>query len=229
VEDWKRCLGQVDTLTFDCYGTLIDWKAGLAGSLGEIFGERIEGRVDEVFRAYVVLEAEIESGAHQSYRDIQTETTRRLAERMGWTLPAGREKLLAALLPGWKPFSDTNDALTRLKRRYRLGVLSNIDRDLFAATSAHFSVSFDFVVTAEDAGSYKPSPGHFQVYLRQYGVPERTLHVGQSPFHDGVSAARVGIPFAWINRYGDADGQAVRPLVELPDLQSLADAAEESA
>lgn len=229
MEDWRRHLRRVDTLTFDCYGTLIDWKAGLAGSLREIFGERIERRVDEVFRSYVALEAEVESGAYRTYRDVLTETTRGLAEKMDWALPGGREGLLAELLPGWKPFADTNAALVRLKKRYRLGVLSNIDRDLFAETSKHFSVPFDFVVTAEDAGSYKPDPGHFQMYLRKHGTAERTLHVGQSPFHDGVSAARFGIPFAWINRYGDPNEHAVRPMVELRDLQSLADAAEEAA
>ena len=120
----QEVLRRIDTVTFDCYGTLIDWRAGVGGAFAELFGEMPGGgRLDELFEAYVQAVAR---------------TAERLASKFGLDLPAERAGLLADLLPRWQPFPDTNKALRRLKRRYRLGVLSNIDRDLFAATAGRF-------------------------------------------------------------------------------------------
>lgn len=219
----EETLARVDTLTFDCYGTLIDWDAGLYAALAMIFGPSLAARRSELFDAYVVTEAEVESEGHQSYRMVLAETVRRLARRLKLPVAERREGLLADSLPSWRPFSDTNEALLTLKARYRLGVLSNIDRDLFAGTARHFPVSFDFVITAEEVGSYKPAPGHFNRLLEQHATSDRVLHVAQSLFHDGTAAERHDIAFVWINRYGHSNQSAVRPLAALPDLKSLAD------
>ncbi len=221
----RKTLATVDTLTFDCYGTLIDWDAGLAESLTAIFGAALAGRRNELFDTYNETEATVESEGHQSYRRVLSETVRRLARRFKLDLAAGRAESLAESLPSWKPFPDTNDALTRLKDRYRLGVLSNIDRDLFAGTARHFSVSFDFAVTAEDVGSYKPAPGHFTRLLDRHAERGRVLHVAQSLFHDGEAANRHEIAFVWINRYRHTNETTARPLATFPDLKSLADIA----
>ena len=133
--------------------------------------------------------------------------------------------LVAEGLGHWPLFADTNEALCLLKRRYRLGVLSNIDRDLFDATASHFEIDFDFVVTAEDVRSYKPGNGHFERLLAEHGDRETTLHVAQSLFHDGVPCARFGLAYVWINRYNEPNATAVRPLAEYADLRSLAEAA----
>ena len=215
---------KADTLTFDCYGTLIDWSAGLRSALGRIFGEAA-GRDATLIDAYVETEAEVEAGEHRLYREVLAETVRRLASCLQVDLPPGREDWLAEALPAWTPFADTNEALRRLKRRFRLGVLSNVDRDLFSGTARHFAVDFDFVITAEDVGSYKPAPGHFQRLIESHAPAETVVHVGQSPYHDGVPAEAFGLPFVWINRYAQENRTGVRPDLEFPDLRSLADAA----
>jgi|CXWL01.1.fsa_nt_gi 2-haloacid dehalogenase len=214
---------RVKTLIFDCYGTLIDWESGLTRSFVDIFGPQVLTRRGELFEAYVAIEAEIEGGPYRRYRDVLNEVTARLARRLGWDLPADKSNRLPELLPTWTPFSDTNDALLRLKKEFRLGILSNIDRDLFAGTSQHFPVSFDFIVTAEDVRCYKPSLGHFHRMLEQHSDRISTLHVAQSQFHDGRPANALDLAFAWINRYNEPADPKVAADGVYPDLKSLAD------
>lgn len=213
----------IQTLTFDCYGTLIDWEGGLTRSFEKIFGPEAVARRQELFETYVQIEAHIEGGPYRPYRDILNEVVGRIGRRFGWKLTAKRRFLLPELLPTWTPFGDTNDALKRLKKKFRLGILSNIDRDLFAGTAKHFPIAFDFVVTAEDVQSYKPAHGHFHRMLEKHGEKQSTLHVAQSQFHDGTPANELGIAFAWINRYNEpADPEVVAAGV-YPDLKSFAD------
>ncbi len=221
----KEVLQRTKTLTFDCYGTLIDWSAGLTRSLSAIFGPQVAKRGQEWFDAYVRAEAEAESGPYRSYRDILALVTERLARQFNLSLPAEAKCKLAELLPGWAPFSDTNDALARLKKRFRLGVLSNIDKDLFEGTAKLLGTRFDFVVTAQDVGSYKPAHGHFERLRDSHGELDRALHVAQSLYHDGAPAADLGLAFVWINRYKEANRTDVRPLAEFTDLGSFAEAA----
>ena len=220
-----EALSRADTLTFDCYGTLIDWSVGLNSSIEEIFSRAPMSSRKELFDAYVETEAAVESQRHRSYRQVLTETVRRLAKRFDVDLPAGRAESLAEMLPTWRPFPDTNAALVRLKERFKLGVLSNIDRDLFAATAKQFDVGFEFVVTAEEVGSYKPALGHFHRLLQQHAPAERVVHVAQSLYHDGVPAGELGISYVWINRYGHSNETTAKPLAVYPDLKSLADIA----
>jgi len=219
-------LTTVETITFDCYGTLIDWKGGLTQFFATTFGRAAPRGVDELFDLYVRTEAAIEAGSYRSYRQVLGEVAQRLAEHLHIDLSPNSSNTLAEALPRWTPFVYTGDALVRLKRRYRLGVLSNIDRDLFGATSKHFPVAFDFVITAEDVRAYKPSPAHFHRLLSEFAERQTTLHVGQSPFHDGIPAGQTGLAFVWINRYKQCNDTMVTPLAELPDLKSLADAAD---
>ena len=212
-------------IAFDCYGTLIDWAAGLRGSLDAVFGETVAQLGTELFEAYVQLEAVVEAEPYRPYREVLAATAERLAQRYGLELPPGRARRLAETLPEWRPFPDTNAALARLKEHYRLGVLSNIDRDLFAGTARHFDIEFDFVVTAEDVRSYKPAPGHFHRLLEDCAEQETVLHVAQSLYHDGIPAAELGMAYVWINRYRGVNDTTARPVAEYPDLKSLADAA----
>ncbi len=213
------------TISFDCYGTLIDWSAGLWRSFADIFGPAVTERKQEWFDAYVRIEAEFESGPYRSYREILTVVTERLARQFKLPIPNSRSTILAEMLPHWAPFPDTNDALARLKKRYRLGVLSNIDMDLFAGTAKQFGTAFDFVVAAEEVRSYKPAHGHFRRLIDKHGGIETALHVAQSLYHDGAPASELGLAFVWINRYKERNRTAVRPLAEFPDLRSFADAA----
>ena len=221
---FSEIVRRTKVLTFDCYGTLIDWDAGLFGVFREVFGSEVNRRRRELFEAYVTIEAELESGSFRSYREVVTVALERLAARFEWVLPANRRGAIADTLPNWRPFADTGEALARLKKRFRLGVLSNIDRELFTGTARHFPVAFDFVITAQDVGAYKPSAAHLQRFLRDFGGLGSSIHVAQSLFHDGRPAGELGVAFVWINRYKEANGTTVRPLVEFADLRSFADA-----
>ena len=213
-----------DALTFDCYGTLIDWERGIRAAFetaARADGHRIDGGA--VLHAYHEVEPAVQTGRFQPYRDVLAVTARRVAERLGWPLPAGRERFLADSLPSWPPFPDTNAALRRLADAgYRLAILSNVDDDLLAATRAHFAVDFEFVVTAEQVRSYKPAPAHFEAARKRLGQT-RWLHVAQSYFHDIVPARRLGVGAVWVNRTA-----ARRAGDEQPDAEfgTLAEAAE---
>jgi 2-haloalkanoic acid dehalogenase type II len=190
-----------DVVTFDCYGTLIDWETGIGTAFAD--AAAADGRElsrDEVLQAYAALEPVIEAAAYRRYRDVLTETTMRVAERLGWVLSRERARFLADSLPDWPAFADTNPALERLvSAGYRLGILSNVDDDLLAGTRRQFSVPFEVIVTAQQVGSYKPAHGHFTT-ARQQLAGTRWLHAAQSYFHDVIPARALRIPVAWINR-----------------------------
>ncbi|HKW92841.1 MAG TPA: HAD-IA family hydrolase [Methylomirabilota bacterium] len=212
-----------DVITFDCYGTLIDWDRGIAGAFARAVAET-GGRLDahHVFEAYEKMEAEVEAEGYRRYRDVLTESTRRVARQLGWALPEARAGFLVESLPFWIPFPDTNAALERLFRAgYQLGILSNVDDDLLTETRKHFTVPFDLIVTAQQVGSYKPADGHFLTARERIGG-RRWLHAAQSHFHDVTPARRHGIPSAWINRKRQVRGEP-RPDRELHSLAELAD------
>lgn len=215
---------RIKTITFDCYGTLIDWRGGLESTFRAIFGKSIEPRMDQLFETYVRIEHQVESLAFQSYRNVLDEVVRRVGKEMKIPVSPAQAAMLAEQLPSWQPFHDTNDALRRLKNRYRLGVLSNIDRELFDRTARHFVIPFDFVITAGDVRSFKPASGHFVHLVEKVAAADTVLHVAQSLLHDGGPAKNFGLAFAWINRYNESNTTSIRPLAEFGDLRSLADA-----
>jgi len=179
----------------------------------------------DVFKAYLLAEAALEAGPYRRYRDLLTSLQARLAECFALDVPADRRGLLAESVPDWRPFDDTNAALVRLKEKFRLAVLSNIDRDLLAATARHLAVRFDFVVTAEDVRAYKPAHPHFHRLIGLIGGRrEPILHVAQSLYHDGVPARQLGLNFIWINRRHEVNHTEATPVAEFPDLRSLGDA-----
>jgi 2-haloalkanoic acid dehalogenase type II len=212
-----------DVLTFDCYGTLIDWERGI----GDAFkaAARADGvQLDRaaVLQAYHEVEPVLETERYRPYREVLTLSAQRVAERLGWTLDARRAAFLAESLPSWPPFADTNAALQRLAGAgYRLAILSNVDDDLLAGTRKHLAVSFEFVVTAQQVGSYKPAPAHFTTARERIaGTP--WLHVAQSWFHDVQPARALGIPIAWINRRRQQATGGIRPNFEFATLGEAA-------
>ena len=213
-----------DVVTFDCYGTLIDWNAGINAALARaatLDGRTIDARA--LLRAYHELEPVVEAERWRPYREVLTETARRAAAHLGWQLSADAARLLPESLPSWPPFPDTNAGLERLHAAgYRLGILSNVDDDLLAGTRRHFSVPFELVVTAEQVGSYKPAPVHFEQARRMIGAA-LWLHAAQSFVHDVAPACALGIPVAWINRLHEAPAGEARPDREFSDLTGLAD------
>jgi 2-haloalkanoic acid dehalogenase type II len=213
-----------DIITFDCYGTLIDWENGIAGAfLGAAREDGVELRRDDVLRAYEEIEPVVENEFYRPYRDVLTETAARIARALGWPLAPGRATFLVTSLTSWQPFADTNAALERLRNAgYRLGILSNVDDDLLAGTRRHFTVDFDLIITAQQVRSYKPATAHFLAARESIGAA-RWLHAAQSNFHDIVPCNALGIPTAWVNRRADAPLPGGTPLHEVPDMAGLAD------
>jgi 2-haloalkanoic acid dehalogenase type II len=211
-----------DVITFDCYGTLIDWEGGISAAFWS--AAAAEARpLDraQMLKAYAEIEPTVEGAPYRRYRDVLTETAQRVAERLGWPLSREGAHFLAESLPGWQPFADTNPALQRLVAAgYSLGILSNVDDDLLAGTRRHFTVTFDLIVTAQQVGSYKPAHGHFTAARQRLGG-KRWLHAAQSYFHDVIPARTLGIPIAWINRKHEVapdGGQANREFHTLTEL-----------
>lgn len=217
--------GRYRLLTFDCYGTLIDWDNGIRGALAALMERaRVSVSAQEIYDAYIETEAGLEKPPWRPYAQILEEVVTRLGERFGFGVDDRTCRVLAESLPSWMPFHDTNAALSCLKRKYELGILSNVDRDLNAGTRKHFDVAFDWVVTAEDVRAYKPAHDHFQRILEWTGYgKDEILHVAQSVFHDIVPACSLGFSCVWINRRNETNDTGATPTAEFADLKSLAD------
>ncbi|MDA0329529.1 MAG: haloacid dehalogenase type II [Gemmatimonadetes bacterium] len=219
-----------EALTFDCYGTLIDWERGIQDALSVLLEGATEvpsrQKLLELFGRY---ESEAEHGSFKSYRQVLTAVALRMGAACGLDPDRGRADGFAASVGVWPPFPDTVDALRALSERYRLAIVSNVDDDLFAKSADMLGVSFSEIVTAQQVESYKPAPAHFLEALRRLDLPvERVLHVAQSLYHDIAPAKQLGLTCVWVNRRaGRAGGGATPPAVvtpdlEVPDLASLA-------
>jgi 2-haloalkanoic acid dehalogenase type II len=202
-------------LTFDCYGTLIDWESGISDAcIRTAAKDGVTLDRETVLRIHAEVEPQIQSAGFKPYRDVLREVAIGIANRSGWKLAEGRASFLPDSLPSWKPFPDTNAALEQLRKQgHRLGILSNVDNDLLAGTLLHFVVPFAFLVTAQDLGSYKPALDHFE-RAKEIAGGEEWVHVAQSYFHDVEPAAAFGVPVVWINRKGEPPGRDVRPNAE---------------
>ncbi len=216
-------------LTFDCYGTLIDWETGILEALRPILKSHGAKRTDaELLKMYGVLELRAESGAYQKYRHILHEVVRGFGRELSFHPTDVEMDSLPESLRRWEPFPDTPGALRRLKKRYKLAVISNVDDDLFAYTAPKLGVELDALITAEQAGAYKPSHKNFTLAQARMGVPkEKWLHVAQSRHHDITPALQLGIHNVLVNRRGAGAtvGSGATPNLEVPDLKTLADKA----
>lgn len=212
-----------DFVTFDCYGTLIDWESGIRQAFlhaAEKDGFMLDPQ--QALALYAEIEPVVESEAYRRYADVLTETAKRVAAALGWSLGNDRARFLADSLPDWQPFPDTNRALESLRQSgLGLGILSNVDDALLAGTRRHFTVDFDLLITAEQVGSYKPAHAHFQT-ARMHLRDRRWIHAAESNFHDIVPTNALGIPNAWINRKGETARPGGTPTREFRDLAGFA-------
>jgi 2-haloalkanoic acid dehalogenase type II len=217
----------IDILSFDCYGTLIDWERGIAGALSPLFMRSDRTLlVPAVLASFAEIEARAEQPPWRSYREVLALCTRGIARRFGIALAPGEEHRLSESIGKWPPFPDSAECLARLRGRYRLAVLSNVDRDLFEATQDALGRPFDLVITAEDVGSYKPDPANFRHLIESSDVePGRILHCAQSRYHDIGPAREAGMHTVWVRR-GQKGGGAVpdsdaKPHVTVETLSEL--------
>jgi 2-haloacid dehalogenase len=215
-------LTDFEALSFDCYGTLIDWEAGLLAVLGPWARARgLELTGEELLTAYAQVEgvAEAEHPA-EAYPEILARGMRLLGGNLGAEVTAEDAASLARSVPDWPAFPDSHDALAALGKRFKLIILSNVDRGSFAGSNARLGVEFTSVITAEDVGSYKPSPRNFEALASEaarLGIrPGGLLHVAQSLFHDHVPAKRAGLPTVWIHRRHDRGGWGATPQPPAP-------------
>jgi 2-haloacid dehalogenase len=213
---------QYECLTFDCYGTLIDWETGILNALKPILEGHHRSLSDEgILELYGALEAQVEAGEFLPYRLVLQRVTQRLGARLSFPLYEGEATALAESLKNWPAFPDTVAALKRLKRKFKLGIISNTDDDLFAETAKTLEVPFDFVVTAQQVGRYKPSHRNFDRAIEVSGLPkEKIVHCAQSVFHDIVPAKQLKMANVWVDRRAGKKGSgATKSSNESPDLR----------
>jgi 2-haloacid dehalogenase len=209
--------------TFDCYGTLVDWRSGIRTELDRLFGS---AQAPVLLERYFALEPAVQQDGNLSYRAVLARTLAELAAEARVDLPADEEDALGRSLPSWPVFADVPPALTEARSRgWRLAMLSNTDREFIDASIVSIDVPFDLAVVASEIGSYKPALRHWEVFRERVSRDAAHVHVAQSLFHDIAPANTLALPSVWINRLGERPGP--QPSRELPDLTGLADVLDE--
>jgi 2-haloacid dehalogenase len=206
--------------TFDCYGTLVDWNAGIRGALARLLPDAAP---DALLARYHELEPQVEAEDYRTYADVLATVATRIAIEHGVELPWERAQELPRSLPRWPVFPDVRASLEDARSRgWRLCILSNTDRALLDASLESIGVPFDHSIVAEEVGSYKPAHGHWDRFDADTGAQRsRHVHVAQSLFHDIAVATELGLPSVWINRLGEQAPAGARPTRELPGLTGL--------
>jgi 2-haloacid dehalogenase len=225
-----------DVLTFDCYGTLIDWETGILAGLRPILtAHGVEADDESVLQAFARHESEVEAGPYRRYREVLGEVLAAMLDHFGETVSAEEVEAFGGSVADWPAFPDSASALARLHERFKLGVITNCDDDLFAASQARLGTTFDWVVTAQQAKRYKPNPRGFELMFERVGLPPaRILHVAQSLFHDHVTAKRLGLSTVWVDRRAGRPGGGATPPADatpnltVPDMATLASLAASS-
>jgi len=208
-------LDRVRFLSFDCYGTLIDWEAGILGALRPLLEKHDRGSLTdgEVLELFARFESPAQQGGYMPYRAVLRTVIYDIASALGFGLDAGDDQALVRSLADWPAFPDTAPALQRMAERWPLAILSNIDNDLFDLSRPNLGVDFAHVVTAADVQGYKPGEAHFREFLaRAKAEPSEVLHIAQSRFHDVDPAGRLGFQTLWVDRRHDRPGAGATPV-----------------
>jgi len=211
-----------EVLTFDCYGTFIDWESGIVSALKPVLvAHNINLREEQILELYAEIEPEAEEGEFARYREVLRTVIQKIGSRFGFVPSPSEFDCLIDSFRDWLPFPDTVEALHTLKKRFRLAIISNIDDDLFVFSAKHLEVAFDWIITAEQVKSYKPSLCNFTFAIKQIGIkPEKILHIAQSMYHDIIPAKALGISTVWVNRRIGKEGfGATLPAIGHPDLE----------
>lgn len=216
---------RVEILTFDCYGTLIDWETGLRAAIGELAADHsLSADVEPLLVEWEAIQFELIAGPYRRYRDVLRDSLARTFAGRGVTLTPRESNLLGERLANWRPFDDVGDSLAQLRRRYKLAMLSNIDDDFLHASLRQIAVPFDELITAEQVRSYKPRLAHFEEALRRFGRPPHAfLHCAFGFKYDQRPALSLDMQTAWIKRPGWIRDDEAAPTIEVGSLRELAD------
>ena len=214
----------VTFVTFDVYGTLIDWETGIFEAFSaEAQRDGIEIERGVLLPLFHEISREIEGGSYELYAEVLRRTAIEIAKRLQWRLEPSRSGFLPDSVQRWKPFRETNAQLQRLAKRYKLGLLSNIDDKLLGQTRRQIPIDFDLVVTAQQVRSYKPEPAHFVECARRIGGKRGWVHVASSHYHDVVPCVKQRVPVVWVNRGKQTlEPSQKKPTAEVPNLREAA-------
>ncbi len=211
-------------VTFDCYGTLIDWESGTYEAY-QTEADRDGFTVDknEMLALFTSIQHDVQGGSYELYAEVLRRTAVRSAAEMGWDLEPSRSGFLPNSVPAWPPFRETNAQLERFAKKFEIGLISNIDDKLLGATRRHFRVDFDLVVTAQQVRSYKPDPAHFKECARRIGKKKGWVHITSGHYTDVEPLIKMRVPVIWINRRGQKlESGAKKPTSEVKNLRDAA-------
>lgn len=219
-----------EALSFDCYGTLIDWETGIASAMRPILENHgIDRSDEEILELFSEFETVAQQLPYKSYVDVLSEVAGRVGDELGFSPSASERSSFAHSVTDWPAFPDSTSGLRALGSHYDLVILSNVDDDLFAGSAEILGVKFSEVVTAQQVGSYKPNPRNFEALTDRLETPkDKILHVAQSLYHDIAPANDAGLDTVWVNRRqgragtGATPRQEARPDLEVPNLATLA-------
>jgi 2-haloacid dehalogenase len=214
----------VKFVTFDCYGTLIDWETGAYDAYQkEANRDGFTVDRDRMSELFVGIQREIEGGSYELYAEVLRRTAVRSAAEMGWDLEPSRSGFLPASVPYWPTFRETNAQLERFAKKFQIGILSNVDDKLLGATRRHFRVDFDLVVTAQQVRSYKPDPAHFKECQRRIEIKRGWVHIASGYAADVEPCLKAKVPVIWVNRHNEQlePGQK-KPTEEVKNLREAA-------
>jgi 2-haloacid dehalogenase/putative hydrolase of the HAD superfamily len=215
---------KITFVTFDVYGTLVDWETGIADAF-QRESQRDGFTTDpaEIIPLFHEIQREIQAGSYELYAEVLRRTAVEISKRIGWPLEPSRSGFLPDSVQRWVPFKETNAQLQKLAKKYSLGLISNIDDKLLGQTRRHIPIDFDLVVTAQQVRSYKPDPAHFTECARRIGGKKGWIHIGSSYYHDVEPCIKQKIPVVWVNRNKEEleSGQK-KPTAEVPNLREAA-------
>jgi 2-haloacid dehalogenase/putative hydrolase of the HAD superfamily len=215
---------KITFVSFDVYGTLIDWETGVGDAFvraADADGFTIDR--DELITLFHEIEREIQAGSYELYAEVLRRTAVEISRRLGWPLEPSRSGFLPESVQRWMPFKETNTQLQKLAKKHSLGLLSNVDDKLLGQTRRHIPIDFDLVVTAQQVRSYKPDPAHFTECARRMGGKKGWVHVASSYYHDVEPCIKQKIPVIWVNRRKETlEAGQKKPTVEVPSLREAA-------
>jgi 2-haloacid dehalogenase/putative hydrolase of the HAD superfamily len=211
-------------VTFDVYGSLIDWETGVYDAFAkEAAKDDVTIDREELMAVFHEVSREVEAGSYELYAEVLRRTAVKVAERIGWTMEPARARFLPESIPRWVPFKETNAQLAKLSKKFKLGLIANIDDKLLGQTRRHLPSDFDLVVTAQQVRSYKPDPAHFTEFARRLGGKKGWVHVAASHHHDVAPCVKARVPVVWINRRKETlESSQAKPTAEVPNLREAA-------